>query len=167
MVSVMSCSTRNFPIAVPNSASPRRSAPPSWPRWMSTSTSSCHSSQRASARQTRTSQKKRNFSKHAKIRNYRVGVCLVHSLGSNFLFSQLYSFLKAPELLKSQTSKKHAPEGPINSLVQGQLGRLNAPNGTLHKFIAKEIAMNTADDDPSLIRQKILRHAHAVSFNKC
>ena len=24
--------------------------------------------------------------------------------------------------------------------------------------------MNTADDDPSLIRQKILRHAHAVSL---
>lgn len=48
--------------------------------------------------------------------------------------------------------------------MAGQLGRLNAPNGTLHKFIAKEIAMNTADDDPSLIRAKILRHAHAVSI---
>ena len=41
---------------------------------------------------------------------------------------------------------------------------LTAPNGTLHKFIAKEIAMNTADDDPSMIRQKILRHAYKVSI---
>ena len=56
----------------------------------------------------------------------------------------------------------HAPETPISPLVTGQLGRLNQPNGTLHKFIAKEIAMNTADDDPSLIRQKILRHAYKV-----
>ena len=73
---------------------------------------------------------------------------------------------KEAQFLKARKDPKlsHAPEGPINSLVAGQLGRLNAPNGTLHKFIAKEIAMNTADDDPSLIRQKILRHAHAVSL---
>ena len=56
----------------------------------------------------------------------------------------------------------HAPEPPINPQVAGQLGRLNAPNGTLHKFIAKEIAMSTADDDPTMIRQKILRHAYKV-----
>ena len=84
---------------------------------------------------------------------------------SNFLF---FSNLTELIILKKRQNPKpqHAPEGPINSLVQGQLGRLNAPNGTLHKFIAKEIAMNTADDDPSLIRQKILRHAHAVSHWK-
>ena len=67
------------------------------------------------------------------------------------------------KLRKDKTLTK-APESPITTLVTGQLGRLNAPNGTLHKFIAKEIAMNTADDDPSLIRQKILRHAHKVRF---
>ena len=67
-------------------------------------------------------------------------------------------FIKVRKNLKAT----HAPETPISPLVTGQLGRLNQPNGTLHKFIAKEIAMNTADDDPSLIRQKILRHAYKV-----
>lgn len=65
-------------------------------------------------------------------------------------------FIKA----RKNSKLSHAPEPPINPQVAGQLGRLNAPNGTLHKFIAKEIAMSTADDDPTMIRQKILRHAY-------
>jgi len=65
--------------------------------------------------------------------------------------------------LRKNHKLSHAPEPPINPQVAGQLGRLNAPNGTLHKFIAKEIAMSTADDDPTLIRQKILRHAYKVT----
>ena len=64
--------------------------------------------------------------------------------------------------IRKNLAATHAPETPISPLITGQLGRLNQPNGTLHKFIAKEIAMNTADDDPSLIRQKILRHAYKV-----
>jgi hypothetical protein len=67
--------------------------------------------------------------------------------------------------LRKNAKLSHAPEPPINPQVAGQLGRLNAPNGTLHKFIAKELAMNTADDDPTMIRQKILRHAFKVSMN--
>ena len=67
--------------------------------------------------------------------------------------------------LRKNQKLSHAPEPPINPQVAGQLGRLNACNGTLHKFIAKDIAMRTADDDPTLIRQKILRHAFKVKFN--
>ncbi|CBY10058.1 unnamed protein product [Oikopleura dioica] len=64
-------------------------------------------------------------------------------------------FVKA----RKNAQASYAPEAPLNPTMAGQLGRLNAPNGTLHKFIAKEIAMKTSDDDPTLIRQKILRHA--------
>lgn len=40
---------------------------------------------------------------------------------------------------RKNAQASYAPEAPLNPTMAGQLGRLNAPNGTLHKFIAKEV----------------------------
>ena len=158
-------STKNCHIVEPNFVSPRKNAPKISPKWTSTWMLSSHSSQRISGMSTKlfrhgihTFQQPLENSKKFYLTDFRVNTWYFHGCIHNKKDAQ---FIK----IRKNLQATHAPETPISPLVTGQLGRLNQPNGTLHKFIAKEIAMNTADDDPSLIRQKILRHAYKVRIS--
>ena len=83
-VGVMYSSTKSCPTEEPNCAWRRRSAPRSWPRWTSTSTWSCPSNQRVSAKQTKINQKRPNFSRPERIPNFRHGVYI-----TSYIFAEL------------------------------------------------------------------------------
>ena len=64
----------------------------------------------------------------------RDSICQSNLLPSLATFSALHKFQA-----RKNAQASYAPEAPLNPTMAGQLGRLNAPNGTLHKFIAKEV----------------------------